>query len=98
MRTALIKYENSRITVTGRVDKINKKAKTICIQNITLTTGEVLTDHIWLKESDIKLGRQYLSKNNIIEFSGLITTYYKKAGMDYCFINVSIRRKIIKWL
>ena len=96
MRTALIKYENSRITVTGRVDKINKKAKTICIQNITLTTGEVLTDHIWLKESDIKLGRQYLSKNDTIEFSGLVTTYYKKAGMDYCFINVSIRRKIIK--
>ena len=35
MRTKLIKYENSRITVTGKVDKINKKAKTICIQNIT---------------------------------------------------------------
>ena len=96
MRAKLIKYENSRITVTGRVDKINKKAKTICIQNITLTTGEVLTDHIWLKESDIKLGRQYLAKSAIIEVSGLITTYYKKAGMDYCFINVSIRRKIIK--
>ena len=96
MRTKLIKYENSRITVTGRVDKINKKSKTICIQNITLATGEVLTYHIWLKESDIKLGRQYLSKNSIIEFSGLITTYYKKAGMDYCFINVSIRRKIVK--
>ena len=96
MRTKLIKYENSRITVTGRVDKINKKAKTICIQNITSTSGELLTDHIWLKESDIKLGRQYLSKNDTIEFSGLITTYYKKAGMDYCFINVSIRRKITK--
>ena len=94
MRVNLVKYENKRINVTGEIVKINRVAKTICIKNI-MYNNEKLTSHIWIKFSDLTNKKAKIIYGGIhvkIEFSGIVSTYNKKSGLDYCFKNIIVNK------
>ena len=95
MRVNLVKYENKRINVTGEIVKINRVAKTICIKNIVNDNNKKLTSHIWIKFSDLtnKKAKVIYGRIHIkIEFSGVVSTYIKKSGLDYCFKNIIVNK------
>ena len=95
MRVNLIKYENKRISATGEIVKINRVAKTICIKNIVDDNDEKLTSHIWIKFSDLTNKKAKIIYGGIhikIEFSGIVSTYTKKSGLDYCFTKIIINK------
>ena len=95
MRVHLVEYENKRINVTGEIVKINRTAKTICIKNIIDDNNEKLTSHIWIKFSDLTNKKAKIIYGRIhikIEFSGVVSTYKKKSGLDYCFKNIIVNK------
>ena len=95
MRVNLVKYEDQRITVTGEIVKINRVAETICIKNIVDDNNKKLTSHIWIKFSDLKNKKAKIIYGGIhikIEFSGVVSTYIKKSGLDYCFKNITVNK------
>ena len=95
MRVNLVKYENKRINVTGEIVKINRVAKTICIKNIVNDNEEKLTSHIWIKFSDLTNKKAKIIYGGIhvkIQFSGIVSTYIKKSGLDYCFKNIIVNK------
>lgn len=94
MRVNLIKYENKRISVTGEIVKINRAAKTICIKNI-MYNDKKLTSHIWIRFSDLTNKKAKVIYGGIhvkIKFSGVVSTYIKKSGLDYCFTNIIVNK------